>query len=263
MRKETIGPCELYLGDCLEIMPALGKVDAVITDPPYGLTNCAWDKKLEYDALWQCFKPILKPSTPLAMFSQQPFTTDLINSNRKMFRYVWYWQRNQKTGFLNSHKMPMRTVQEILLFYGKLPVYNPQKGTPHKIRHRAESILHLGFAYGKGTIRTVHDFDGSYPTNLLYFPCEFIGNNPYFSKAPRLHPTQKPLALMEYLVKTYTNEGGLVIAPFMGSGTTGVACVNTGRQFIGIEKEPEYFDAACKRIQEAAAQHDKAPGAAG
>jgi site-specific DNA-methyltransferase (adenine-specific) len=250
MIKEAFGNCELYLGDCLDILPTFGKVDAVITDMPYGITNCKWDTRPDLPRFWDCVKKVTADNTPIALFSQQPFTTDLINSNAKYYRYIWYWIKNVKCGFLNANKMPMRCVEEILLFYRKLPVYNPQKTQGRKMStagsHSSSTI------YGCKPALAKRDCILGFPANALFFNSTVTG----FTGKTRLHPTQKPVDLLEYLVKTYSNPGNIILDPFMGSGTTGVACVQTGRRFIGIEINERYFDIACKRISESVKQGD-------
>jgi site-specific DNA-methyltransferase (adenine-specific) len=243
MRKEVIGNCELYCGDCLDIIPNLGKADAVITDPPYGITACDWDIKIDLQRFWHSLN--CKDNTPLLLFSCQPFTTDCVNSFRKNYRYSWYWIKNLKTGFLNANKMPMRSVEEILVFYGRLPVYNPQKSDGRKLK---SAIRSTGSSiYGKCTQHIRKDSILGLPTNALFFNSIITG----FTGKKRLHPSQKPVELLEYFVKTYSNIEDVILDPFMGSGTTGVACVKTERKFIGIEINEKYFDISCKRIDEA------------
>lgn len=318
---------KLYNGDCLEIMKNIpdNSIDFILCDLPYGVTDCKWDEIIPFDKLWEQYNRIAKEKSTIALFSTQPFTTKVINSNLKKYRYNWYWIKNNKTGFTLAKKQPMRQVEDICIFikdtrdnqnqflnvrkylieerkesgltlkefqkllnntmtshyftmgkqfempsrevYKKLQTtgrfkkpydelleeykkdivketftYNPQgliktkhpKIKQRKYREDKEYILDvktLGNAYKT-------EFT-NYPTNLLYYKNEF-----------GLHPTQKPVALLEYLIKTYTNENETVLDNCMGSGSTGVACVKTNRKFIGIEKDTKYFEVAQKRISE-------------
>jgi site-specific DNA-methyltransferase (adenine-specific) len=241
--KKTIGNCEVYLGDCLDILPALDRADAVITDPPYGVTACKWDIAIDLNIFWSSIN--YKENAPLLLFSAQPFSTDCINSYRKFYRYSWYWIKNTKTGFLNANKMPMRSVEEILVFYKRLPIYNPQKQGGRKvipgIRFTSSTI------YKNNSYMSIRKDTLGFPTNTLFFNSIITG----FTGNKRLHPTQKPVELLEYLIKTYSNSDDLILDPFMGSGSTAIACINTGRKFIGIEKDNHFFDVACKRIENA------------
>ena len=220
-----------------------GSVDLILCDPPYGTTDCSWDSIIPFDKLWEQYNRILKPNGAAVLFSAQPFTTQLIASNRKAFRYCWYWLKNQPTGFTYARYQPMRKVEDICVFYKKLPTYNPQGlqaiigGKVKKKRNKPdrESIYRSETLMKEYTPRFKN-----YPKNVLQFNCE-----------RGFHPTQKPVALLEYLVKTYTNEGDTVLDNCMGSGSTGVAVRRVGgRRFIGIEQNQEYFEIAQKRIEE-------------
>lgn len=218
-----------------------GAVDLILSDPPYGTTDCKWDTTLPLPELWEEYDRILKPDGTAVLFSAQPFTTQLINSNAKAFRYCWYWVKNQPTGFTFAKYQPMRKVEDICVFYKKHGTYNPQGlqaiPEPKKRKKRQpsrESVYKTSTLLNEYSPRYKN-----YPKNVLEYNTE-----------RGLHPTQKPVPLLEYLVKTYTDEGELVLDNCMGSGSTGVACKRTGREFIGIEQNPVYFNIAQKRIEE-------------
>ncbi len=233
---------KLHHGDCLEVMKDIpdGSIDMVLCDLPYGVTGgCEWDNIIPFPDLWERYKRVIKPNGAIILFSIQPFTTKVIQSNLKNFRYCWYWKKNNKTGAPFAKVQPMRCVEDICVFYKHKPTYNPQ----------GLKKLDKPIVIQKGTKRGVYDaFRGeikpqyytNYPINLI----EFNGVN---SKG-RQHPTQKPVALLEYLIKTYTNEGDTVLDNCMGSGSTGEACLNTDRKFVGIELDKQYFEIARKRI---------------
>jgi site-specific DNA-methyltransferase (adenine-specific) len=255
MRVETIGDCVLYQGDCLEILPEISDADAVITDPPYGVTECAWDEALNLSLLWERLLPCRKDArTPVVVFCQQPFATDLINSARRLFRYRWIWVKNAPVGFLNAYKAPMRTTEEIAVFYAAQPVYNPRGVSEGMCKRRSARNVSEGTRRYRSGRNNVYgaDCEGwegwsgkNMPRDVLYFARE---------QSESTHPTRKPLELLEYLTLTYTDAGGLVLDPFMGVGTTGVACARMGRRFVGVELDARYFDAACKRIAATCAQ---------
>jgi site-specific DNA-methyltransferase (adenine-specific) len=222
-------------------------VDAIICDLPYGTTACKWDTVIPFEPLWAHYKRVIKPNGAIVLFGSQPFTSALVMSNVKMFKYCWVWRKNRSTGFANAKKQPLREVEDILVFYKAQPTYNPQNLTRiNKVRRNSTqggaTIQGHDIGNAKGSMRTigaeyVQEFEG-YPTNVLEIDSE-----------RGIHPTQKPVALMEYLIRTYTNEGETVLDNTMGSGTTGVACLNTGRNFIGIEKDLAYFEIARNRIE--------------
>ena len=220
-----------------------GSVDMVLCDPPYGVTDCKWDSVLPFGDLWKQYERIVKENGAIVLFSAQPFTTRLISSNPRRFRYCWYWRKNNATGAPFAKVQPMRCIEDICVFYRKAPTYNPQGlvelGRPRRQRPRAAGV------YGafRGDPRPQRFTN--YPKNLLEFPNEAVDSR------KRFHPTQKPVALLEYLVKTYTHEGETVLDNTMGSGSTGVAAVNTGRRFIGMEMDQKYFDIATQRIETA------------
>lgn len=230
---------DLRQGDCLEIMPTLPSesVDMVLCDPPYGMTQCPWDSIVPLHEMWQQIYRITRKNRAQVLFGAQPFTTILIASNIEKFRHNWIWEKPSVTNALNAQKMPMRCCEDVLVFSeGRAqPDYYPQGlKKMNKIFRNAQSAI-----YGPKTEVYLQEKTG-YPTHLIKFDYD----------KERVHPTQKPVKLLEYLIKTYTNPGDTVLDFTMGSGSTGVACKNTGRKFIGIEKDPEYFEIAKRRIAE-------------
>ena len=235
----------LLHGDCLELMKNIpdGSVDMILCDLPYGTTDNKWDSVIPFSDLWNNYERIIKDNGCIALFSQMPFSAMLAMSNTKLFRYEWIWNKTLAQGFLNANKMPLRSHENILIFYKRLPVYNPQKtkGTPYNkgIRKANSTSNYSYFGENNGINATGERF----PVDVLNFSNANHKN--------QKHPTQKPVDLLEYLIKTYTNEGETVLDNCMGSGSTGVACVNTNRHFIGIELDEGYFNIAKKRIEEA------------
>lgn len=233
----------LIKGDCLEVMQGIpdGSIDMILTDPPFGTTQNKWDSIIPLDAMWKELKRVIKHNGAIVLFGSQPFTTTLIASNMKDFKYCWVWDKKQSTGFLNAKKQPLRVVEDICVFYRKQPTYNPKmeiRGKPRNKRGYGKK----GGSDNYGTYEQTEAFNNEYyPTNLLP-----ISNA---SQKGKVHPTQKPVALMEYLIKTYTNEGDTVLDFTMGSGTTGVAAKNLNRGFIGIELYDNYFEIAKERIE--------------
>ena len=233
----------LMNGDCLELMEEIPdrSIDMILCDLPYGTTACKWDVIIPFDLLWQQYNRIAKDNTAIVLFSAQPFTTKLIYSNLKRFKYCWYWKKNNATGGIFCKYQPMRCIEDICVFYDKMPTYNPQglkKLDKIKVSQPSENSV-----YKKKKNPSIQTHTG-YPKHLLEFSNEALNNK-------RLHPTQKPVKLLEYLIKTYTNEGDTVLDNCMGSGSTGVASVNTNRSFIGIEKDDDYFAIAKERIEQA------------
>ena len=229
-------------GNCLELMKEIpdGSVDMVLCDLPYGMTDCEWDIIIPFADLWEHYNRVVKKDGVIALFSIQPFTTKLIYSNLKNFKYCWYWVKPHSTGFCFAKYQPMRKIEDICIFYRKGGSYYPQG---LKVIENAKAKQHKASNIYNGLDKPYTPKYTNYPTNLLEY------NGVY---KDRLHPTQKPVELLEYLIKTYTNEGNVVLDNCMGSGSTGVACVNTGRKFIGFELNEEYFDIAKQRIDEAA-----------
>ncbi len=235
----------LINGDCLEEMKNIpdGSVDAIICDPPYGTTACKWDSVIPFEPMWEQLKRVIKPNGAIVISACQPFTSVLVCSNIKMYKYDWVWQKPKGTGHLNAKKQPMRDKEDILVFYSKQCTYNPQKikGSPYKDKagKNHDSNTSMTDSYGDYTNKREDNSGFRYPKQVQAFPIVERGT---------VHPTQKPVALMEYLIKTYTNEGETVLDFAMGSGTTGVACKNLNREFIGIELDKEYFEIAKERI---------------
>ena len=213
-------------------------IDMILCDLPYGTTHNKWDNVIPMESLWKQYNRIIKEHGAIVLFSQMPFGASLIMSNPKMFRYEWIWEKNQAVGFLNAKKMPLRKHENILVFYKHLPTYNPQG-----LIKLDEPIYEEGSANRNGKNYGVAD--KSFIRTHTNYPTDIIT----FSKDSGYHPTQKPVDLLEYLIKTYTNEGDTVLDNCMGSGSTGVACVNTNRDFIGMELNEEYFKIACGRIE--------------
>lgn len=229
---------KLYNNDCLKILPTLPdhSVDMVLADLPFGTTRNDWDHIIPMDQLWEQYKRLLKVGGVVALFGDEPFSSKLRLSNPKWYRYDWYWTKNKATGFLNANRMPLKRVETISIFYPKLPLYNPQKEIGYKPYTSMTGSKTKNYGKFK-SIETVND-GSRYPTNVLIFN----------KVSKTIHPTQKPVDLLEYLIKTYTNEGMTVLDNVMGSGSTGVACKNLNRNFIGIEKDPDYFKLAEERI---------------
>jgi site-specific DNA-methyltransferase (adenine-specific) len=243
----------LMKGDCLERMKEIesGSVDMILTDSPFGTTACKWDSIIPLEPMWTQLKRVIKPNGAICLFSAQPFTSKLISSNFEMYKYNWFWKKNRKGGFVNAKLKPLKVIEEVCVFSkGKTSngnknnmIYYPQglercdklsevRGTPKENSYARPSNLNKPYK---------QEFT-NYPTELLIFDNVHNVN--------QIHPTQKPVALMEYLIKTYTNEGETVLDFASGSFTTGVACVNLNRKFIGIELDKDYFDIGVNRIKE-------------
>ena len=239
---------KLYNGDCSEVMDRLIDegvvVDAIITDPPYGTTACKWDTVIPFDEMWERLNKLIKPNGAIVLFGSEPFSSALRMSNIKNYKYDWIWEKTQATGHLNSNKQPLRSNENISVFYSKQCTYNPQKTQGNKPMNsgvRRLCVQNKTEVYGKATKEL--PFGGNtdrHPRTNIVFKSD--------KQTKYLHPTQKPVALMEYLIKTYTNEGETVLDFTMGSGTTGVACKNLNRNFIGVELDEKYFNIAKERI---------------
>lgn len=236
---------KLFSGDCLERLKELpdSSVDMVLADPPYGTTNCAWDCPIDLKALWAQLNRVVKDTGAILLTAQTPFDKVLGTSNLKALRYEWIWEKGNATGFFNAKKMPLKAHENILVFYRRLPVYNPQKTSGHE-RKTAGRMGSKSDCYGKEVKKTYYDSTDRYPRSVQRFSSDKQKNS--------LHPTQKPLALMRYLIETYSNQGDTILDFAMGSGTTGEAAILTGRKFIGVELDPDYYGIACGRIMEAA-----------
>ena len=220
-------------------------VDAIITDPPYGTTACKWDSVIPFDKMWERLNKLIKTNGAIVLFGSEPFSSALRMSNIKNYRYDWVWNKGRGTDFLNSKRKPLSSYENISIFYKKQPTYDPQFwfSTPYDKGLVKNSIYNIE-CYGKTNDVVGKSEDGKrYPLNV-------ININKLNGHKKKFHPSQKPVELLEYLIKTYTNEGDLVLDFTMGSGSTGVACMNINRKFIGIELDEKYFNIASKRIEE-------------
>lgn len=247
---------ELYNEDCQTTMSRIetGSVDLIVTDPPYNITACEWDEPIDIDMIVNQWNRIIKDNGVIAVTSKQPFSTDLINANRRYFRYEIIWDKGMFTNFHHANKMPLSCHENVLIFYKSLPTYNPQKwkSTPYRKKQSKN-----GHTSGNTVIvknRITYDSDGDrYPMSIIHFPHEPERFNTSKQKQDR-HPTQKPLNLFRWLIRTYTNPRDLIFDGYSGSGTTAHACIKEGRRFIGSELNKEYFDKAQKRINDAQKQ---------
>lgn len=239
----------LMHGGCLERMAEIepGSVDMVLADLPYGTTQNKWDSVIPFDKLWPALERVAKPSAAIVLTASQPFTSLLIASRLKLFRYTWVWHKSRPTGHMNAKKQPLREHEDICVFYDKQPTYSPQftKGSANHVGS-VPRVKTVSGNYGAQYEIVEKISNQKYPKSIL----PFLVNSPTHS----VHPTQKPVALMEYLIRTYSNPGELVLDCTMGSGTTGVAAVNMGRCFVGVELEAKYFEIAQRRIDAATAQ---------
>jgi len=246
---------KIHQGDCLELMNGIPdkSVDMILCDLPYGTTQCKWDSVIDFNSLWKQYNRIIKDNGAIVLFGSEPFTSTLINSNIKMFKYRWTWNKSKTSNHLNSRKQPLRVIEDVAVFYKKQSIYNPQ------LRDRDKNnIRDPKREYGKGNNKTYGKtkenylfnsgreipLEKGYPLDLISIPQ--IGS--FGDK--RLHPTQKPVELCEYLIKTYTNEEDLVLDNCIGSGTTAIAAINTNRNYIGIELDEDYCNIAKNRINE-------------
>lgn len=232
----------LMHGDCLELMKSIPdkSVDMILTDPPYGTTACKWDSVIDFKLMWEQLNRIIKDNGAIVLMSAQPFTSFLVCSNAEMFRYEIIWDKPAGTGFLNAKKMPMKNHENILIFYKRLPTYNPQMTHGHK-RKISKNKVNKSECYGKSDVSCNYDSTSRYPRSVQTFSSD--------KQKESMHPTQKPVSLMEWLIKTYSNKHDTVLDFTMGSGSTGIACLNTNRNFIGIEKDDKYFEIAKNRIE--------------
>jgi site-specific DNA-methyltransferase (adenine-specific) len=243
---------QIIEGDCLEVMKEIPdkSVDMILCDLPYGTTACDWDTIIPFDPLWEQYERVIKDNGAIVLTASQPFTSALVMSNPKMFKYEWIYQKTKATNFFNAKKNPMKYHENILVFGKGLVNYYPimEDGEPYKKVHRNDNKDDC--TYGKSTRKNGDVFVNKgtrYPSSIIK-----SFTNP--SGRGQLHPTQKPIELFEYLIKTYTKEKELVLDNCIGSGTTAIAALNTGRFFIGIEKEPKYVEIARKRVEQAQAQ---------
>jgi site-specific DNA-methyltransferase (adenine-specific) len=245
---------KLYLGDCLEVMDKLIEqgvvVDAIICDPPYGTTHCKWDSVIPFDKMWERLNKLIKPNGAICLFSVEPFGSLLRVSNIKNYRYDWQWFKSKSGNFLQANKQPHKRVEYINVFYRKRPTYNPLKiknpkgvETRNKYKISKQKDTFIGQV---STTKEYSEYSADYEADKL-LPISLLE---FKNVQNPIHPTQKPVDLLEYLIKTYTNEGELVLDFTMGSGSTGVACINTNRKFIGIELDENYFNISINRIFE-------------
>jgi len=237
---------KIFNADCLELMNDIDdkSIDMILCDLPYGTTKCKWDTIIPFDKLWQQYERIIKNNGAIVLTAAQPFTSKLIISNLKLFKYEWIYKKTHAKGHLNAKKMPMRCHENICIFYKNPPTYNPQKTFGHK--RKVSNVRCIKEAdgnsvYGKEVRKTNYDSCERYPLSVQEFSNAYDVNN-------ALHPTQKPVALLQYLIKTYSNEGDLVLDNCAGSCTTAIAAINTNRNYICIEKDENYWAIGCDRI---------------
>lgn len=230
----------IYNVDCLVGMKDIPdkSIDMILCDLPYGITAPRWDEKIDMIKLWKEYKRIIKNNSVMALFSSQPFTTKLISSNEKDFRYCWYWIKNQGTNFFHAKRMPIRKIEEICIFNGK--IYFPQISEGHIPTNSAKGCSNGEAYFGTNKRNYIGGKTTRYPTNILEFKC--------VDNYSRLHSAEKPVELLEYLIKTYSVENDVILDNCMGSGTTAIACIRTKRNFIGFEIEKKYFDICNERI---------------
>lgn len=235
---------DLHHGDCLEILPTIptGSVDMVLADLPYGTTNCKWDAQIDLPSLWKEYCRVC--SGPIVLFAQTPFDKVLGVSNLQMLRYEWIWEKTNPTGHLNCNRAPMKAHENILVFYDKAPTYNPQKTFGHQRKTATKRAGDTSPIYGaQNFLEMTYDSTERFPRSVQIFSSD--------KQRSKLHPTQKPVALCSYLIATYTNPGDLILDNVMGSGTTGVAALSSGRRFLGMELDATYFSVASERLENA------------
>jgi len=248
--RRAVEPYTLMLGDCLERMREIpdGSVDMVMTDLPYGTTACKWDSVIPFEPLWAAYRRVCKRNAAIVLTASQPFTSALVMSNVKDFRYSLVWDKKGTTGFQTAKVMPLRRHEDVMVFYAAKPSYNPEMEVRGALRKKGGSKTDNG-CYGD--LRSAESYNNTYyPTSVIE-----ISNA---SKKGLVHPTQKPVALMEYLIRTYTHPGETVLDNTAGSFTTGVACVRIGRRFIGIERDESYYQTGVKRMLSAYHDHQRA-----
>tara|TARA_R110000744_G_scaffold6842_1_gene23627 strand:- start:16 stop:759 length:744 start_codon:yes stop_codon:yes gene_type:complete len=243
---------DLYKGDCLEVMKTIesGSIDAIITDPPYGTTACKWDSVIDFDLMWEQLNRIIKPNGAIVLFGSEPFSSFLRCSNIKNFKYDWIWDKKRITNPMMAKKQPLRQHEVVSVFYKKQPTYNPVPYIKNTLGNMGKQVE----KHKTGTQGDSELFKNKGNNNKFGYPRTLLTQIPVINNLSKdksgLHPTQKPIALMEYLIKTYTNENETVLDFTMGSGSTGVAAKNLNRNFIGIEQDEKYFEIAKQRINE-------------
>ena len=248
--KLPVSRSTFYQGDCLVEMSKIAdkSVDMILCDLPYGTTECSWDAVIPYEMLWSNYRRIAEDNAAIILTATEPFASNLRLSNIGMYKYDWIWDKKRTTGFGNANRQPLRQHEVVCVFYKKQPVYNPIPYPKNVTKSfNGKRTLQKSEVYGRTGINNdlMTDSKEGYPRSII---TQIPVMNNLTSDKIGLHPTQKPVALMEYLIKTYTNEGDTVLDNCMGSGTTGVACKKTGRNFIGIEKDPKYFEIAVSRV---------------
>lgn len=238
----------IYNMDCIDGMKQIPdkSIDMILCDLPYGTTQCQWDTVIPFAPLWEQYERIIKDNGAIALFGCEPFSSHLRLSNLKLFKYDWIWDKVNGTGFLNAKRQPMRCHEIISVFYKNQCMYNPQKTTGHERKQSYRRKELQTDVYGEMKNDYTYDATDRYPKSIQVFSKDTQNSS--------LHPTQKPVALMSYLIRTYTDSGETVLDNCIGSGTTAVACIDTGRNFIGFEIDKDYYDAACKRIEQHKAQ---------
>jgi len=233
---------KLYNGDCLELMKDIpdGSIDMILCDLPYGTTQCKWDNIIPFEPLWEQYNRIIKNNGAIVLFGTEPFSSTLRLSNLKNYKYDWIWDKVKGTGFLNAKRQPMRNHELLSVFYKKQCLYNPQKTFGHKLKKSYRSKELQTDVYGEMKNDYTYESTERYPRSIQVFPTDTQNSS--------LHPTQKPVALCEYMIKTYTNENEIVLDNCLGSGSTGIAAINLNRKFIGMELDNTYFNIAKERI---------------
>ena len=217
-------------------------VDMILCDLPYGTTACKWDAIIPFKPLWEQYERVIKDNGAIVLNASQPFTTKLIESNIRIYRYNWIWEKSYSTGFMNANKMPLKNIEDVVVFYKKLPTYNPQgieEVNKKQLRKKDKETT----VYNNMGLKS-----GEYTQKFTNYPNQIIKTT---KKEKTIHPTQKPVKLLEYLIKTYSNKGETILDNTMGSGSTGVAAINLNRNFIGYELDDEYFEIAKERIEKA------------
>ncbi|MFA7070524.1 MAG: site-specific DNA-methyltransferase [Sulfurimonas sp.] len=242
MSVTQVKPNSLIHGDCLQVMKFIEdkSIDMILCDLPYGIVACAWDTIIPLESLWEQYKRIIKKNGVICLTAVQPFTSELVMSNKKWFKYEWIWEKSNGTNFFNCTKMPLRAHENILIFYANSITYNPQKTIGNKYKKKQGRVpeIYSNSIYDK---TTTDNTDGS------RFPKTILKVN--YDNMDKIHPTQKPISLFDYLIKTYTNEKDVVLDNCAGSGTTAIAAIRLNRNYILIEKELTYYELAKKRIE--------------